>query len=388
MPFRFLRKFPGIFVKEIPQFRPPIVGVETSITAFIGWSPKGPENEAVRVVSFKAYEQVFGGLEAESLLAFAVEHFFANGGKEARIIRLADGNAPLAPNESLFRTRLMEPGKGVHLLDAVDLFNLLCVPGLTEATSIGLLQAFCAERRAFLIVDSAETATSASLQGGVDPGLAGSEAMNAAFYFPWVNAPNPLNNLQPEAYPPCGFIAGLYARTDAARGVWKAPAGRSASLTGATGPAQPLSSGESGLLNREAVNCIRFFTPYGTLCMGARTLHGQNSRGSEWKYIPVRRTALFIEESLNRGLQWAVFEPNDENLWKEVVSSVNVFMNNLFRKGAFQGRSAKEAWFARCDRSTTSQVDIDRGVFNLLVGFAPLKPAEFVLLKLVLRAGP
>ena len=386
MPFSFRKKLPGVYAKELPSFRPPISGISTAITAFVGWSPTGPVDQAVRIGNFGDYGTIFGGLHTDSFLGFAVSQFFDNGGREAYIIRLADGAAPLFPNDDVFRTRLLEPGGGVHLLDDVDLFNLLCVPGLTETADVAQLQSFCAVRRAFLIVDCPADATVASLQSGVPSGLGGSKAMNAAVYFPWVEAPDPLNHFLPRTFPPSGFIAGIYSRTDGTRGVWKAPAGRNASLNGVTGPALALSSPQVRLLNPQAVNCIREFPGYGTLCVGARTLHGQASRGSEWRYVSVRRTALFIEESLERGLRWTVFEPNDENLWTQIRASVDLFLNNLYRKGAFPGNSAKEAWFVRCDRSTTTQSDINHGIVNLLIGFALLKPAEFVVLKLTLKA--
>jgi phage tail sheath protein FI len=182
-------------------------------------------------------------------------------------------------------------------------------------------------------------------------------------------------------------MAGLYARTDANRGVWKAPAGTEASLTGVIGPSVPLTDKENGVLNPHAVNCIRAFQVYGTVAWGARTLQGDDERGSEWKYIPVRRTALFIEESLYRGLKWVVFEPNDEPLWAQIRLNVGAFMHNLFRQGAFQGKTPQEAYFVKCDKETTTQNDINLGIVNIIVGFAPLKPAEFVIIHIQQIAG-
>lgn len=300
----------------------------------------------------------------------------------------ADG-VELVPNDADFEGAVLPTSGsgGVYHLDRVDLFNLLCVPGETNVATLQSLQGFCRERRAFLIADCAESATVTSLQDGPDGSLTGADAINAAFYFPWVKAPDPLQENRPEEFPPCGFIAGLYARTDANRGVWKAPAGTEASLSGVIGVAIPLTNGENGILNPKAVNCIRKLPVYGTVSWGARTLQGNDERGSEWKYIPVRRTALFIEESLFRGTQWVVFEPNDEPLWAQIRLNVGAFMNTLFRQGAFQGSSPREAYFVKCDKDTTTQSDIDRGVVNILVGFAPLKPAEFVIIKIQQMAG-
>jgi hypothetical protein len=182
-------------------------------------------------------------------------------------------------------------------------------------------------------------------------------------------------------------VAGLYARTDANRGVWKAPAGTEASLTGVIGVKTSLTNEENGVLNPMAINCIRKFPIYGTVSWGARTLHGHEERASEWKYIPVRRTALFIEESLYRGTQWVVFEPNDEPLWSQIRLNVGAFMHTLFRQGAFQGTSPRDAYFVKCDKETTTQNDINLGIVNIVVGFAPLKPAEFVVIKIQQMSG-
>ena len=276
---------------------------------------------------------------------------------------------------------------GVFLLDRIDLFNLLCVPGLTDTTALGNLQKFCRDRRAFLIADCAQVDTLTTLQNGPNTSLTGDNAINAAFYFPWVIAPDPLQQSRPAEFPPCGYVAGLYARTDSSRGVWKAPAGTEASLTGVLGVKTTLTNDENGVLNPKAVNCLRSFPVYGTVIWGARTLQGNDERGSEWKYVPVRRTALFIEESLFRALKWVVFEPNDEPLWAQIRLNVGAFMHDLFRQGAFQGKTPQEAYFVKCDRETTTQSDINRGIVNIVVGFAPLKPAEFVIIKIQQIAG-
>jgi phage tail sheath protein FI len=217
--------------------------------------------------------------------------------------------------------------------------------------------------------------------------IAGPGAQNSALYYPWVRAPDRLQDSALRSFPPCGFVAGIYARTDAARGVWKAPAGSDAGLTGAIGLDLAMNDRENGQLNPRAINCLRTLPVYGSVVWGARTLHGDNDRGSEWKYVPVRRMALFLEESLYRGTQWVVFEPNDEPLWAQIRLNVGAFMQNLFRQGAFQGRTPREAYFVKCDRETTTQNDINLGIVNIHVGFAPLKPAEFVVLRIQQIAG-
>ncbi len=268
-------------------------------------------------------------------------------------------------------------------LDQIDLFNLLCVPGLTNATALGVLSSFCERRRAFLIADSERDANDPSTY---DPPSV-STKKNGAVYYPWLNAPDPLSEGRLSDFPPCGFMAGLFARTDATRGVWKAPAGTDATLVGVHSPTIVLTDKQNGILNPKGVNCIRNFPVYGNISWGARTLDGNDEIGSEWKYIPVRRTALFIEETLFRATKWAVFEPNDEPLWAQLRLNIGSFMNDLFRQGAFQGRSTREAYFVKCDKETTTQSDINRGIVNVVVGFAPLKPAEFVVIKLTQIAG-
>jgi phage tail sheath protein FI len=174
---------------------------------------------------------------------------------------------------------------------------------------------------------------------------------------------------------------------DSQRGVWKAPAGTDASLGGVAGLSVELTDAESGLLNPLGINCLRTFPVFGRVVWGARTLRGADAAADEYKYLPVRRTALFIEESLYRGLTWVVFEPNDEPLWAQIRLNVGAFMHNLFRQGAFQGQSPRESYLVKCDKETTTQNDINLGVVNILVGFAPLKPAEFVIIRLQQLAG-
>lgn len=293
----------------------------------------------------------------------------------------------LNPDTADFERVLQATGTGYSLLDRVDLFNLLCVPGETTPSVLQTVQAFARAHRAFVIADCDDAANFASLQNGPNASLTGNDAINAAFYFPWVNAPDSLQQGRSRAFPPCGFIAGIYSRTDAQRGVWKAPAGTEASLTGATSLAQTLNDLENGQLNIRAVNCLRLLPPYGHVVWGSRTLRGNNDVGSEWKYVPVRRTALFLEESLRRGLQWVVFEPNDAPLWAQIRLNVGSFLQGLFRQGAFQGSSPREAYFVKCDAETTTAADQNLGIVNILVGFAPLKPAEFVVLKIQQIAG-
>lgn len=287
---------------------------------------------------------------------------------------------------------------GIYALKKVDLFNLLCIPpdvrdGSTSAAVYQTALTFCVERRALLVVDAPADWSSA---GGITQnnnqaltalGLSGEAARNAALYFPRVLEADPARQGQTDTFVPCGIVAGVMARTDVQRGVWKAPAGLDAALNGVQGLAVKLTDGENGMLNPIGVNCLRSFPLIGPVVWGARTLRGADLLADEYKYVPVRRLALYIEESLFRGTQWVVFEPNDEPLWAQIRLNVGAFMHNLFRQGAFQGKTPQDAYFVKCDKETTTQNDINLGIVNIVVGFAPLKPAEFVVIKLQQMAG-
>ncbi len=288
---------------------------------------------------------------------------------------------------------------GMFALDKADLFNLLCIPpdtrgGDTAAPVYQAAMKLCVDHRAMLIVDSPaawganrETAASTAIAGLGGLGLSGTNARNAALYFPRVREADGLREGQLDTFVPCGIIAGVIARTDTQRGVWKAPAGLDAALNGIQGLEVNLTDAENGMLNPLGINCLRAFPVNGRVVWGARTLRGADQLADEYKYVPVRRLALYIEESLYRGTQWVVFEPNDEPLWAQIRLNVGAFMQNLFRQGAFQGRTPREAYFVKCDSETTTQNDINLGIVNIIVGFAPLKPAEFVIIKLQQMAG-
>ncbi len=288
---------------------------------------------------------------------------------------------------------------GLYALDRADLFNLLCVPPDVRGTSTTApvwqaAMACCAARRAMLLVDAPfewsanpVTAPAAAVAGLPALGLNGEAARNAALYFPPLLEADPLRDGQIDQFVPCGAVAGIMARTDATRGVWKAPAGLDAAINGVQGLQVRLSDAENGMLNPLGINALRAFPTSGRVVWGARTLRGADQLGDEYKYVSVRRTALFIEESLYRGTQWVVFEPNDEPLWSQIRLNVGAFMNGLFRQGAFQGKTPAEAYFVKCDKETTPQNDINLGIVNVMVGFAPLKPAEFVIVRLQQIAG-
>jgi len=525
---------PGVYIEEIPSGVRAIASVGTSITAFVGRTWRGPLNEPVPVFSYGEFEREFGGLWRNSSLAYAVQHYFLNGGSQALIVRTANGNtggsvaaAPatialavgttlVAANpgtwgrnllvtvdylaadpttqfnltifddpdkkadsaarggsgaREIFRNLSMDPNNprfvtmilgeqsklvrvqtlgaarpavvvnapagaatgsdgeivaantaaaiaaeaaeitgtpgtktGLYSLLKADLFNLLYVPPLAFMAQTGgpvqrleadvptsLLQAgaaLCTDERALLVVDAPRGWDVPTAVTTIDTyrGAIGNPK-NAAIYFPRLRLVDPLRENQLEAFGPGGVVAGIIARTDSSRGVWKAPAGTEAGLGGVLGlsindsPAT-LTDGENGLLNPRGINCLRNLPGIGHVVWGARTLEGADMLASQWKYLPVRRLALFIEESLFRGTQWVVFEPNDEPLWAQIRLNVGAFMHSLFIDGAFQGATPREAYFVKCSHETTTQTDIDNGIVNIEVGFAPLKPAEFVVIKI------
>ena len=285
---------------------------------------------------------------------------------------------------------------GIYALQKVDLFNLLSLPDATRAnpadpsaldTAVNpnaiysAAIALCRDRRAFLLIDPPPNVN--TVAGAVDwkSNQLPSDP-NGAAYFPRLRLPDPNNQYQLRTFAPSGVVAGVYATTDASRGVWKAPAGIQATLSGVQGMVYKLTDAENGVLNPLGLNCFRTFPVYGPVAWGARTLVGADAATNQWKYVPVRRVALFLEESLYRGVKWVVFEPNDEPLWASIRLSVGSFMQSLFLQGAFQGKTPSEAYFVKCDKETTTQADIDLGIVNILVGFAPLKPAEFVVIKI------
>lgn len=295
----------------------------------------------------------------------------------------ADGSPPAPPT-------------GIYTLAniAPDVFNLLCLPAMSDfdpgewITAFNNAFEFCEEHRAFLIADqpvrvigsTTESAQVAEIESWWDGGISGT-TNHAALYFPRIEIPDPAaTNGLPMKTETSGTMAGIYARTDATRGVWKAPAGQDAQLINVLGTEVKLNDEDNGTLNPLGVNCIRTFPIAGTVSWGARTVDGADLLASQWKYVNVRRLTLYIEGSLQQGTQWVVFEPNAEPLWAAIRLSVGSFMNVLYEEGAFVGNKASDSYFVVCDSTTTTPLDIQQGRVNVTVGFAPLYPAEFVVI--------
>jgi phage tail sheath protein FI len=297
-----------------------------------------------------------------------------------------DGNAPTAAD--IVGTQALDPHTGIYALDYVDLFNILCLPSAADLSDTEMRTvynaaiAYCESRRAFMIVDiPANIDQTQEMKQWLDD-HAEFRHNNAAVYFPRPLIPDPKDEYRLRAVGASGTMAGLYARTDSTRGVWKTPAGIEATLAGVTDLATKLTDAQNGVLNPLGINCLRSFPVYGNIAWGGRTTQGADVIASDWKYLAVRRLTLMIEESLFRGTKWVVFEGNDEKLWAKIRQNVGAYMMSLFRDGAFQGTDPKAAFYVKCDKETTTQNDINQGIVNIEVGFAPLKPAEFVVIKI------
>ena len=388
---------PAGHVEEAPAAPPRIGGVESAITAFVGRAASGPVEEPTTVTSDAEFARRFGGLTHGSTLGHLVRDFFANGGHTAIVVRLRESRRfgrRLPPSSDPLGSG-PGSGTGLYALERVDRVGLLVIApdavgrgrtGLSP-TVVAAAAGFCEQRRAMLLLDPPPTWTDPGAVAALDVGAAlGTHSPNAAAYLPWLVEPDPLRSGAPHTVPPSGAVAGLIARIDAERGVWASPAGVSASLRGVTDLAAALDDHGCGLLAPTGINPIRRLRG-DIVVWGGRTLAGADPSPSEWRYVAVRRLALYIEESLARGLQWVVFEPNDEPLWARIRSSVEDFLLGLFRAGALQGRTAREAFFVRCGRDTTTQGDLDNGLVVVEVGFAPLKPAEFVIIRIGQRTG-
>lgn len=308
-----------------------------------------------------------------------------------------DGQMPRTSsfNDSSYTNALTGSGGKTGLYALEDIgpydFNILVLPDVWNLAktqhklAYSKAAVFCEEQDAFLVEATwKDTDTPTKMEtwmSSVD------RFKNAAVYYPNVEVPDPLDGYKPREIGAGGTIAGLYARTDASRGIWKAPAGTAATLRGAD-PAVNVKDPENGNLNELGCNVLRTFAGYGSVSWGARTLVGQdNSPKPDHKYVPVRRLTLYIKQSLQDGMKWVVFEPNGHKLWAQIRLTVNAFMDRLYRQGAFMGKSADQAYQVKCDSSTTTQDDINRGIVNIVVKFAPINPAEFVVITIQQMAG-
>jgi len=355
-----LRRFRPNRIAEEPRERGEltsraVVSVGTSTAAFVGAPAAGAPSQPVELTSFVDYERAFGSTNGE--LGRAVRLFFENGGARAWAVR---GSHELAD--------------GLRALGGVP-FSLLALPdsgGLDPEEAARLAVAAnetCERRQAFLLVDPPASLAPPDVEawtGDIGP------ASNAAVYVPRLRLADGSETAA------SGAVAGVIARTDRERGVWRAAAGSTAAVRGVADVTVTLPEEEVDRVTTAGVNVIRRL-PRGLVVWGARTLALAQP---EWRYVNVRRLALFLERSIREGTRWAAFEPNDDALWSEVRGAVDEFMLTLFQQGAFGGRTPEDAYFVRCDRSTMTQDDIDAGRLIIRVGFAPIPPTEFVSLRI------
>jgi phage tail sheath protein FI len=366
---------PGVYVQENVTGTRAIVGVGTSTALFVGVSREGPIDVPVKCNSLDDFVTVFSQDSAVSDLARYVALFFANGGTTVHVVRVADGAAGDAPQPDEYRSAYLAVDR------AVDSFNLMVLPpaaGVDRAAMWGEASEYCRRRSALLLMDGLPSIDVDAATRGADDLRNGVVKDFAAMYHPGLTV---IEHGAPVTVGPSGAIAGLMARIDGERGVWKAPAGIDGDIRGVVGLARGFTSAEHRLLHEHGVNTVSELRG-AVVCWGARTMEGTDGTPSDFEYVPVRRLALFLESSLSRGLQWTVFEPNGEPLWAQIRLTVDNFMFDLFRKGAFQGTTTDAAYFVRCDATTMTQDDIEKGIVVVVVGFAPLKPAEFVVFRL------
>jgi len=385
---------PGVYIEEVPSGARPIEAVGTSTAAFVGVAPKAdaPQNKAVRINNWTEFLQKYCAPDSASThLAQAVYGFFLNGGRVCYVVNVGKDNP------------IVGERRGLDVLKAVDDVAIVAAPGYVDPQSYEALLAHCENMQdRVAILDLPEKIANIDMltqvavaraprrgRGGEgEGGAAGtpeeggalprqSDRGYGAAYHPWIKVPDVFNPKEGIFVPPSGHLAGIYARTDGTRGVHKAPANEA--IRGAVDVAYPLTQEDQERLNPNGVNCIRFFPNEGIRVWGART---RAASASEWRYINVRRLFNMIEKSIVRSTRWVVFEPNDYSLWKSIRRDVSAFLTLVWRQGALMGQTPDQAFFVKCDSETNPPEEIDAGRVIILIGIAPVKPAEFVIFRI------
>lgn len=374
---------PGVYVQESsgPQ---PIEGVATSTAAFLGATARGPLRPTL-VTSFAEFASAFGGdVSPDAYMPDAVRGFFDNGGGRLVVARVVRGDAAHGPltvqdYEGEPTAARAEP-QGLAALSSDDYAEVALVyaPGSTFDVARRLIEHCEAMRYRFAIIDGPP-----AVPAGFDPHRAVAASSRAALYVPWLLVADKTGARKPRRVPPGGHVAGIYARTDRDRGVFKAPANEA--LAGAVGLTAIIDHAQQETLNPAGVNVIREFSEAGRQLRvwGARTLGSD----AEFKYVNVRRLLIYLEHSISRGTRWAVFEANAEPLWARIRRDIGDFLRRAWRDGALQGRTEAEAYFVRCDRTTMTQDDVAQGRLICVVGVAIVKPAEYVNVRIEHRTA-
>lgn len=362
---------PGVYVEEVPSASKPIETVSTSTVGFLGESKKGPVNQVVFCPNWTTYVKNFGDFADSEYLAHAVYGFFNNGGARCFIINVGLGTEEKRPARFIGSDNGPGERSGLFAFDDVEEINIVAAPGQTNPAITDAVLTHCEKNRyRFAILDAPEIIES----GGVDKLGKPRDSKYGAYYFPWIEVYDPeKGNI---FIPPSGHMAGIYARSDAERGVHKAPANEI--VRGALGLKYDVTKGEQDILNPKGINCIREFKNRGIRVWGARTI----SSDPEWRYVNVRRLFNMVEESIENGTQWVVFEPNDHKLWKQVTRNISAFLLRVWRDGALFGQSPEEAFYVKCDAETNPPEVIDAGQMICEIGLCPTKPAEFVIFRI------
>lgn len=386
---------PGVYIEEVSTGARPIQAVGTSTAAFVGSTPnrKARSDSAVAINNWSQFLREFGGEGAGSTdLSNAVYGFFLNGGRRCYVVNIGDGSSLSGSGTQR---------RGVQLLEPIDEVAIVAAPGFTDAASYESVISHCEameDRVAILdaprdvdrierlieVATVSKPKTKKPEEGGEPPvektgGLRPRQSDRGfgAFYFPWITVVDPLGDGQLIDVAPSGHVAGIWARTDAERGVHKAPA--NTPVRGALNLSYHVTRDEQGELNQNGVNCIRLFGREGIRVWGARTIADGSS---EWRYINVRRLFNMVEESIAESTRWVVFEPNDRTLWKSIRRDVRAFLMQLWRDGALMGATPQQAFFVQCDEETNPPEVIDQGKVVIRIGIAPVKPAEFVIFQI------
>lgn len=369
---------PGVHIDEVPS-PPRVTASSTSVTAFVGRAARGPVDRPQLLRGDADSDRVLGAPGRDNPLGLALRDYFRHGGGHAVAVRSSSAEAGIA---ALDDASDLDPVSQVSLVVLVP----EAPAGSVSPRAAAVAAQFCEQHGSMLLLDApASWRTVDDVVGAAAAGFEttlGTTSRNAVVFFPRLLASRPSGD--PRVVAPA--VAGIYARTDTEHGVWKAPAGSDARLVGGS-PAERLEDGDLDRLATVGVNGLREVAGAGTVVWGARTLAGRDDGEAEWRYVPVRRTALFLERSIHEGTAWAVFEPNGERLRGTLRRQVEEFLHGLWRDGAFAGSTAEKAFFVRCDATTTTRADLGRGLLNLQVGFAPLRPAEFVVLSLAVTTA-
>ena len=346
---------PGVYVEGSEPYPPPITGAPTSTAAFIGIASSGPYTPT-RIASFAEYQSTFGSPQGAGFLGHAVRGFFQNGGTRCYVLRIEATSDPVA---------------SLQALESLDDVSIMCSPDENAIAGLAAALIEHCERMRYRIAVLDAPQAPAPTEGPPDT----LRSSYAAYYYPWVLLPECAEH-GVIAVPPCGHIAGIYARTDSQQGVWHAPSAKK--ILGVAGLDQTVTDEQGEAFNAVGVNTLRYFPERGNLVWGART----TSSDPEWKYVNIRRYLIYLEQSIDNGTQWAVFEPNGEPLWDAVRRSVSDFLFNEWKNGALQGSTPDHAFFVRCDRTTMTQDDIDNGRLIVEVGVAALRPAEYIIFRI------